>query len=146
LKAVVFDMDGVLVDTMEYHRKINKLISDELGCEYTDELHNSFKGKARRLVISRMIELAHKIVTEKEIEYYSNLKDKYFDDYISSIDAGIIKDGIIPFIDELKENGILIGVASGSSNAARILDKTGLMEYVDYVGDVNKIKQGKPYS
>lgn len=144
LKAVIFDMDGVLVDTMPYHRKMNTELAEAIGCIYDEDMHNRLKGLPRRDILIDMIESAGKEANDDLIQTYSRFKDERFGDFLKTVDDRLIHNGILPLLTRLREKGIKIGVASGSSNAKIILDSSGLSTYVDYVADIHILKKGKP--
>lgn len=145
IKAVIFDLDGVLVTTDELHFKAWKQLADELGIEGFTKADN-----ARQRGVSRMASL--EVVLEKTDREFSNeeklaLAEKKNDMYVKSL-SGLsradVLPGVLEFIEYIKSKGIKTAVGSASKNTPLILDKTGLADKFDAVSCGLDTTKSKP--
>jgi beta-phosphoglucomutase len=145
IKGVIFDLDGVLVSTDEFHFEAWKMLAEELGItDFTKE------DNARQKGVSRMDSL--EIVLEKDNNSYSNeekliFADRKNDNYIKLLQKLSGRDvlpGVIETLTMLRKKGLLIGIGSVSKNTPLILKKTGLEPYIDEVSCGLDITRSKP--
>ena len=145
IKAVIFDLDGVLVTTDELHFSAWKRLAEELGITGFTKADN-----ARQRGVSRMASL--EVVLEKTERKFSDeeklaLAEKKNDMYVKSLeslDKSAVLDGVFEFIAYLKEKGIKTAVGSASKNTPMILEKTGLTEFFDAVSCGLDTQKSKP--
>lgn len=145
VKAVIFDLDGVLVTTDELHFKAWKALAEELG------IHGFTKAdNARQRGVSRMASL--EVVLEKTDREFSDvekfaLAEKKNNMYVQSLELLSpcdTLDGVNEFIKYLKENGIKIAVGSASKNTPLILDKTDMADKFDAISCGLDTTKSKP--
>ncbi|OGJ91077.1 MAG: beta-phosphoglucomutase [Candidatus Raymondbacteria bacterium RifOxyA12_full_50_37] len=142
LGAVLFDLDGVLVDTAKCHFLAWKKIAEQLSITIDEKVNEKLKGVDRRdsfLIITR-----GRAFSEPEIHQYCTLKNGYFLEFISRLTAEDVLPGVRPLIKSLDTQGIKKAVCSASKNARTILANTGLIKYFDIVIDGHAIERGKP--
>lgn len=144
LKAVIFDMDGVIVDTFELYFKANKAVADRLSLPFTLEDNDEFRGIGRMEIVKNLVARAGKNLSEAEITELANWKNEYYKQLIREIDERAILPGMKKFIQELKENNIKMAIASSSTNAKTVLKNIGLIDYFDFIVDPTTLKKGKP--
>lgn len=144
LKAVIFDMDGVITDTMPFHYLANKKIADELNIPFDEKENEKFRGISRTDIIKTFVKKANLQLTPLEIKELSDRKNKYYKEHLKNIDDNFLLPGILDFIKELKESRLKLAIASSSTNARFILEKTGIINYFDFIVDASKLKKGKP--
>ena len=122
LKALIFDLDGVLTDTAKYHYLAWKKLADELGMKFTEKDNELLKGVSRIKSFEIILDINGKLndFSEQEKERLANLKNDYYKEMIEQLTKDDILDGIVPFITSAKENGIKCAVASISKNAHRV--------------------------
>lgn len=146
IKGFVFDLDGVITDTSVFHSQAWHQVADKVGAPWSKELEDGLKG------ISRMDSL-------EMILKAGNLQDKYTDDqkvdlatekntnYLKLVDqmtpANILP-GIKEFLDEIKDGGYLLSLASASKNAPKVLQKLNLTDYFPKIVDPKSLSKGKP--
>ena len=144
-ELVIFDLDGVLVDTAKYHYLAWKKLADEMGFDFTEEQNEQFKGVSRMACMDIMCKLASKEdMPLEERTIVANRKNDYYLSYISSIDSNELLSGVKSTLDMLKENGIKIALGSASKNAVPILEKTKIINYFDVIIDGTKVSKAKP--
>ena len=145
IKAVIFDLDGVLVTTDELHFSAWKQLADELNITGFTRADN-----ARQRGVSRMASL--EVVLEKTDKKFSDeektaLAEKKNDMYVKSLeslDKSAVLDGVFDFITYLRNNGIRTAVGSASKNTPVILGKTNLADKFDAVSCGLDTQKSKP--
>ena len=145
IKAVIFDLDGVLVTTDELHFSAWKQLADELNITGFTRADN-----ARQRGVSRMASL--EVVLEKTDKKFSDeektaLAEKKNDMYVKSLeslDKSAVLDGVFDFITYLRNNGIRTAVGSASKNTPVILEKTNLADKFDAVSCGLDTQKSKP--
>lgn len=143
-KGVIFDLDGVLVTTDEYHYRSWVKISEEEGIHFTWEMNNNFRGVGRMECVDILLSGSGKKYTEAEKAEIARRKNEYFAKSLEEVDDSVIMPGTIDRLKELREKGIKIGVGSNSKNAKTIIQKVKLENYIDVITDGYDIKNSKP--
>lgn len=146
LQGVLFDLDGVITDTSNYHYLAWKAMADKLGIDIDRDFNEGLKGISRRESLKKILEygkLSDKI-TDKEFDQLLDEKNKYYLEYIDKLDQKDILPGILDLLKELHGRNIKIALASVSKNGSRILEKLNILQYFDAVVDPAKVKNSKP--
>lgn len=145
IEAIVFDLDGVIVSTDEYHYKAWKRLADEEGIPFDRKLNHRLRGVSRMACVDIILENAPGTYTAAEKENMAERKNGY---YIESL-GGLNKQALLPGVEEtlllLKEEGYRLAIGSSSKNAGLILKKLGLENTFHKVIDGNDISFSKPY-
>jgi beta-phosphoglucomutase len=138
----IFDLDGVITDTAEYHYRSWQRLADELGIPFSREENDALRGVARR----RSLELVLKdrVLPEDEIQRLMTLKNDYYRAYLSEITPEALLPGVAEFLDATRAAGIRIGLASASKNARDVLEKLGIIDLFDALGDGHSVVHAKP--
>lgn len=144
LKACLFDLDGVIVDTAKYHYLAWKRLADELGFEFTEHDNERLKGVSRVRSLEILLEIGGITRSEEEKAAMATRKNEWYVDYIKSMDASEILPGVTDFLASLKLNGIKIALGSASKNARMILTNIGMLDAFDAIIDGNKTSEAKP--
>ncbi|MFC4320434.1 beta-phosphoglucomutase [Litchfieldia salsa] len=144
LQAVIFDMDGVIVDTDQIYHSTNQVIAEELSIPFTYNDSEKVKGIPRMEIIELMVKRTGKHFSLEEKERLAAKKNTTFLAFIDSLDETFILPGIVPFLEELKKNQIKMGLASSSSNQKTVIQKVGLGHYFDVMVDPKTLLKGKP--
>ncbi len=145
VELVIFDLDGVLVDTAKYHYLAWRELGKTLGFDFTEAQNEMFKGVSRMACMDIMCELAGKTdMPVNERERIANTKNDQYLKLIESIDASELLEGVEVLFNFLKEKEIKIGLGSASKNALPILEKTGILPYFDVIVDGNEVTAAKP--
>lgn len=145
IELVIFDLDGVLVDTAKYHYLAWNKLGKTLGINFTEEQNEAFKGVSRMACMEIMCELAGKQdLPEEEKVRLATIKNENYLELIESINNEELLEGVEGFLKELKKQGIKIALGSASKNALPILEKTGIRPYFDAIIDGNKVTKAKP--
>lgn len=146
MKAVLFDLDGVITDTAKYHFEAWRAISKTLDIEVNEDLNERLKGVSREESLNRILLSANKedMYTKEEKDKLCKAKNDVYIELINSLTPKDILPGIEEFIKELKENNIKLGVASASKNAPRILEALGIKDEFDCIVNPSLVSRGKP--
>lgn len=145
-KLIIYDLDGVITDTAEFHYLAWKKLADELDIPIDRHFNEQLKGINRMDSLDRILELSdspmHLSVAEK-VELASR-KNGYYLELIEAVTPDHILPGINALLEDNKQSGIKIALGSASKNAARILEKLELSDRFDYIVDAAEIERGKP--
>lgn len=145
VKAVIFDLDGVLVSTDELHYEAWKQLGEELGINnFTKEDNLRQRGVSRMKSLDVLLEKTDRVYTEEEKEHLAERKNEKYVAALDTLTPEAILPGVMPFLTFLKEKQIRIGVGSSSKNAPLILDKIGLRTYFDAVSSGWDTDHSKP--
>lgn len=147
LKAVIFDLDGVITDSAKYHYLAWKELADELHIPFDETYNEKLKGVSRMESLELILKNgnASDKFTEEEKNQMAEKKNNNYKELIKQITPNDILPGILDFLNELKDNKIKIALASVSKNAAFILHQLELDDYFDYVADAAKVPNAKPF-
>ncbi len=144
VKAVLFDLDGVLCDTAGLHYIAWKDLAKKLGGDIDEEFNHTLKGLDRVESLRRVCRHINYELTNEEIDKYCTIKNDYYVTLLGKLTKADILPGIEEFVISLKNEGIKIVVASASKNAPLILESIKLIEYIDYIVNPASVANGKP--
>ena len=144
IKGLIFDLDGVIVDTAKYHYLAWKRLADELGLRFSIQDNELLKGVSRTRSFEIILELNGTEMRTEDIERFCTQKNRYYVDYISRITSDEILPGVEAFLADAKKGGFRTALGSASKNAGLILERTGIGAYFDAVVDGTKVSLAKP--
>lgn len=144
IKACLFDLDGVLVDTAKYHFIAWKRLAEELGFTFTEEDNERLKGVSRMASLDILLELGGLEMGDDAKRQLAEKKNAWYVEYITRMDSSEILPGALKFLKELRDEGIRVALGSASKNAMTILNNTGLTPYFDAIIDGTKTASAKP--
>ena len=144
IKAVIFDLDGVIVSTDDCHYRAWKKMADEGGIYFDRKINNRLRGVSRMASLDIVLERAEKEYSESEKQALAERKNNYYKELICELTPNDILPGALKVLENLKENGIKIAIGSSSKNTPIILKQIGLDNFFDAVSDGNNITHSKP--
>ena len=145
IKAVIFDLDGVLVTTDELHYKAWKQLADEEGIiGFTREDNIRQRGVSRMASLEVVLEKADRKYSDEEKLALAERKNNIYVASLAKLDKSAVLSGVFEFIAFLKEKNIKIAVGSASKNTPLILEKTGLAGLFDAVSCGLDTQKSKP--
>lgn len=144
IRACIFDLDGVIVDTAHYHYLAWKRLAHELGHDLTELENEQLKGVSRMQSLDIVLDLAGVSLNQPHKELLADRKNEWFKEYIDRMTPEEIFPGVLDLINELKGNGIKVGLASSSKNAPTVLRRLGIENEFEAVVDGSMIKNTKP--
>ncbi len=144
IKAVIFDLDGVIVSTDECHFKAWKAMAEQEGIPFTREDNHRLRGVSRMESLGIVLEKANRSYSESEKKQLAEIKNALYVKLIMEIQASDLLPGAKETVDRLREMGIKTAIGSSSKNAPLILDRLGITQDFDAIADGNGIKNSKP--
>ena len=144
IKAVIFDLEGVIVSTDDCHYEAWKKMADEEGIYFDKTINNRLRGVSRMESLEIILERADKEYSNEEKEKMAERKNNYYKEFITKLTPDDILPGAKKNLEELRNNGIKVAIGSSSKNTPVILKQIGLDNYFDAVSDGNNITNSKP--
>jgi len=142
VKGFIFDLDGVLTDTAEYHYRGWKRLADELGIPFTRADNESLRG-IPRLASLRLI-LKGREYPEDEIQEMMERKNGYYLEFIKDIAPRDVLPGARELLEEIRAAGLRSALGSASKNAREVVERLGIAELLDAISDGNSVEFQKP--
>ncbi|GAB3714413.1 beta-phosphoglucomutase [Spirosoma flavus] len=144
IKAFLFDLDGVIVDTAIYHYQAWKRLANELGFDISEEFNERLKGVSR--IESLDIILAHGglILSDEKKAELAAQKNGWYLELVSRMTSDDILPGVANFFSQVRKAGLQTALGSVSKNAPLILERIGMTDAFDAIIDGSKISRGKP--
>lgn len=144
IKACLFDLDGVIVDTAKYHYLAWKRLANELGFDFTEHDNERLKGVSRMASLEILLEIGQVTLDDAAKEELAARKNDWYVESISKMDASEILPGALEFLKECRQNGLKVALGSASKNAMTILNNTGLTPHFDAIIDGTRTSAAKP--
>lgn len=143
-KGIIFDLDGVIVDTAKFHYLAWRKMANGLGFDITLDQNEKLKGVSRVHSLNQILEWGDKTVSDEEFERLMASKNE---DYLARI-SGMSPDDLLPgvkkVLDYLTENNIRFALGSASRNARPILKGLQIYDRFAAIVDGNDVKKAKP--
>ena len=144
MKAVIFDLDGVICFTDKYHYQAWKKLADRLGI-YCDEVINSrLKGVSRMDSLDIILEKSDKTYSAEEKEAFATEKNEVYKELLQEMSTSDLSDDVKNTLEELRGRGYKLAIGSSSKNTRMILDRIGLGSFFDAISDGTNIEKSKP--
>lgn len=143
--ACIFDLDGVIVDTVPAHYVAWKSIADELGIDFNEALNENLKGVSRVDSMKFILGLGNRTATDAELQEFTDRKNAIYLETISKMTPADILPGVTDLLNLLQANNIEIAIGSSSKNTPSILKAVGLDNTFPVVVDGNQITHSKPH-
>ena len=146
LKGFAFDLDGVIADTARFHGQAWHQLADKVGTEWTPELADSLKGVSRMDSLELILQAGghENDYTQEEKEALATEKNDNYIKLVETLTPADILPGMKNLLDELKDNGYHIVLASASKNAPKVLKYLQITDYFEGIVDPAKLSHGKP--
>ncbi len=142
-KAIIFDLDGVLTDTSEYHYKAWKQLADEEGIPFTKQENDEhLRGVSRRE--SLMYIIRGRNYSEAQIQEMMDRKNRYYTEMIKSMTPQDLVAGGRDLLSEIRNAGIKVAIASSSKNCHTVLERLDILSYLDGIADGYSVVNTKP--
>ncbi len=143
--AVLFDLDGVLADTAEYHFRAWKRLADELGIPFTRADNERLRGVARRASLDLILELGQRAVPEEQAQTLMARKNTYYRQLLDTLTPDDLLPGVEALLLELRAAGIKIVIASASQNSPQVVERLGIRPYIDLLAHGGHVPRQKPH-
>jgi len=142
IKGFIFDLDGVLTDTAEYHFRGWKRLADEEGLPFTRTDNEALRGVPRRE--SLLLILKSQPVPEEKLQEMMDRKNRYYLEFIHEIKPSDLLPGALSFLQELRLAGLKTAIGSASKNAAEVIERLGIRSLFDAISDGHSVERQKP--
>ncbi|MGB0388965.1 MAG: beta-phosphoglucomutase [Ardenticatenaceae bacterium] len=142
LKAIIFDLDGVLTNTAEFHYQSWERLTKEEGILFSREKNELLRG--RRRSESLKLILGDREVTGQHFEEMLERKNRYYLDILSHMPPDYLLPGIPALLDELEAAGIRMGVGSASKNARPVLQQLAIAHRFEVIAGGGAVMHNKP--
>lgn len=146
LKGFAFDLDGVIADTARFHGQAWHQLADKVGTEWTPKLADSLKGVSRMDSLELILKAGghENEYTQEQKEALATEKNDNYIKLVETLTPADILPGMKSLLDELKDNGYHIVLASASKNAPKVLKYLQITDYFEGIVDPAKLSHGKP--
>lgn len=144
IQAVIFDLDGVLVDTAHYHFIAWQRLARELGIHFTEHENEQLKGVSRMRSLEIILELGNLRLSQQEMERLATKKNEWFVSYVNAMKPDEIFPGVKELVQDIRASGMKVALASSSKNADTVLTLLNIKEYFDAIVDGTMITHTKP--
>ena len=145
IQAVLFDLDGVLTDTAEYHYLAWKRLADELGIPFTRADGDCLRGVSRRPALEIILGLGGRTGNEEELQAWMTRKNNHYQELITGVTPADLLPGVAALLGELRERGIRIAVASASKNSPEVIRRLGIAASIDALIHGGMVERQKPH-
>jgi beta-phosphoglucomutase len=144
LKACLFDLDGVIVDTARYHFVAWREIAEELGFVFTEEDNEKLKGVSRIRSLEILLEIGGISLDDESKTLLAQKKNSLYLQYVLKMRPDEVLPGAREFLTDCRNNNLGIGLGSASKNATTILNLLQITHLFDAIIDGNKVTKAKP--
>jgi beta-phosphoglucomutase len=142
IRGFIFDVDGVLTDTAEFHYKAWQRLADEEGLPFDRQANEALRGVSRRESLMHIVGDRH--YAEKILQSLMERKNRYYVESIETITPKDLFPGAMELLQELRQAGIKIAIGSASKNARTVIKKLGIGNLVDAIADGDSVELPKP--
>lgn len=152
IQGAIFDLDGVITDTAEYHYLSWQRLADEEGIPFDRQANEALRGVSRRESLMKIIggsqsdSQRQRPFSEEKIQEMMDRKNQYYVDSIKAISPDDLLPGALNLLKELRQAGIKVALGSGSKNARPVLEKLGIADLFDAIADGYSVDRAKPAS
>jgi len=144
MKAIIFDLDGVICHTDEYHYLAWKAMADGLGVYFDREINNRLRGVSRMASLEIVLEKYNGQLSAAEKEALATQKNELYKESLKQMGPADLSEEVKTTLDTLRSRGYKLAIGSSSKNAPFILQQLGLGSYFDAISDGNNITHSKP--
>ncbi len=145
VKALIFDLDGVIVTTEHNHFIAWKRTAESLGIPFEEEHNELLKGVSRVDSLKKILELGSKTISTEEFNALLISKNEFYVDSIQDLNQTDLLPGVLSLLEEARSKDIKLGIGSSSKNANFILKLLKIDHFFDVVIDGNGVEHPKPH-
>ncbi|MCD8293948.1 MAG: beta-phosphoglucomutase [Clostridia bacterium] len=143
-KGIIYDLDGVICSTDEYHYQGWKRLADEIGVYFDRTINARLRGVSRMESLDILLERSTVQYTQEEKVELATRKNNYYRELLSQMTPADLSDEVKNTLDALRAGGVKLAIGSSSKNAKFIIGRIGLGDYFDAISDGNNITRSKP--
>lgn len=143
-QGIIFDLDGVICSTDEYHYQAWKELADREGIPFDRSVNNRLRGVSRMESLEILLERAKRSYSQEEKEKMAAAKNTRYQELLREMTPADLSPEVFETLETLRKQGLKLAIGSSSKNTPLILDRLGLGGYFDAVSDGNNITRSKP--
>lgn len=145
-KAILFDLDGVLASTSEFHFAAWRALSKTIGIHLSNEFEPALRGVSRAESLHKILQSAgaEDRFTAEEKEALAEEKNATYKQMIESLTPADLLPGVSELLEDLRSLGVKTALVSASQNAPRLIQRLGIENAFDVVVDPEEVERGKP--
>ena len=143
-QAVIFDLDGVICFTDQYHFRAWKAVSDKLGIYFDETINNRLRGVSRMDSLEIILERYDGALSDAEKIALAEEKNNLYRELLANMSPIDLSDEVKRTLDALRAAGLKLAIGSSSKNTKFILDRLGLDGFFDAISDGTNITRSKP--
>ena len=143
-RGVIFDLDGVICFTDQYHYQAWKEMADGIGVYFDEQINNRLRGVSRMASLDIILERSEKLYTQEEKEVLAAQKNEIYKKLLHQMTPADLSKEVKDTMDRLRADGAKLSIGSSSKNTKLILKQIGLDNYFDAVSDGTNITRSKP--
>lgn len=144
LKGIIFDLDGVICFTDEYHYQAWKELADRENIFFDRSINNRLRGVSRMASLDIILERAARSYTREEKEQMAAQKNEAYRRLLMNMTPDDVAPETKATLEQLRQKGLKLAIGSSSKNAGMILSRIGLTDHFDAISDGNNITHSKP--
>lgn len=143
-KGIIFDLDGVICHTDQYHYQAWKKLADKIDVYFDSTINERLRGVSREDSLEIILENSSKIYSQEIKKEFLKIKNDYYKMYLLNMTTDDLSPEVKNTLDALKKKKMKMAIGSSSKNTYFILKQLGLDNYFDAVIDGNAIINSKP--
>lgn len=144
IKAIIFDLDGVICHTDQFHFQAWKQLADRLGIPFDERDNDRLRGVSRMDSLNIVLEKSPKVYSTQDKLAFSEEKNEIYKRLLLQMTPADLPKEALATLRELRARGLLLGIGSSSKNTKLILSRLGLADFFDAVADGTEITHSKP--
>ncbi|MHB8807747.1 MAG: beta-phosphoglucomutase [Anaerolineaceae bacterium] len=142
ISGAIFDLDGVITDTSEFHYLAWKRLADEEGMPFDRNKNEALRGVSRFESLQKILD--GRVLSEEQTQIFMERKNNYYLDHLTRLSAANLLPGVLDFIHDAKQQNIKLAVGSASKNTHLVLERLGILNLFDAVSDGFSVMHVKP--
>ncbi len=143
-KGIIFDLDGVICSTDEYHYLAWKALADQLGIDFDRQINNRLRGVSRMESLEIVLEKSNKTYSNAEKAQLAEVKNELYRELLGQMSEADLSGEVRDTLNALRKKGLKLAIGSSSKNTPFILERIGLSGFFGAVSDGNNIARSKP--
>jgi beta-phosphoglucomutase len=142
IQGFIFDLDGVLTDTAEYHYQGWQRLADELGVPFDRTRNEALRGVPRRRSLELLLD--GRVYPEAQMLELMERKNRYYQELLKRVTPGDVLPGVRPLLAEVRRAGGKIAIGSASKNAREVVQRLQIAADIDALADGYSVVRPKP--
>ena len=144
-QGIIFDLDGVICSTDQYHYQAWKKMADGIGVYFDEVINNRLRGVSRMASLEIILERSTEQYTDEQKAALAEQKNDLYRELLMQMSPADLSNEVKSALDALRAGGFKLAIGSSSKNAKLILGRIGLGDYFDAISDGTNITHSKPH-